>query len=317
MVDDSMVMRRAVGVLAVLLGACAVTSHPTQKAKLGVSRSSKELLAVIDQPGPLSLKTVVSSDWAIDRSGLINLDHPRARQAGLKDGDEPIQIYFHVLQHPQRGTFIVDTGVENALRDAPDQAVLHGFLASAMHTDKLRIHAPLGAYLAANNLTLAGVLLTHLHADHVMGLPDIARNTPLYVGPGEAQARGFMNVAAQPVTNDFLEGLPPLSELQFRPDPTGRLTGVLDLFGDGSLWVLHAPGHTPGSLAFVARTQQGPVLLTGDTCHTAWGWRHDVEPGSFTGDQSGNARSLAQLRALAREHPNMEVRLGHQLLTVK
>jgi hypothetical protein len=52
--------------------------------------------------------------------------------------------------------------------------------------------------------------------------------------------------------------------------------------------------------------------LTGDTCHTAWGWENDVEPGSFTADHPGNAESLARLRTLVREHPAIEVRLGHQ-----
>ena len=88
--------------------------------------------------------------------------------------------------------------------------------------------------------------------------------------------------------------------------------GVIDVFGDGSLWALYVPGHTPGSTAFLARTPNGPVLMTGDTCHTRWGWEHDVEPGSFTADHEANARNLARLRRLAAEHPTIDVRLGHQ-----
>jgi hypothetical protein len=62
----------------------------------------------------------------------------------------------------------------------------------------------------------------------------------------------------------------------------------------------------------LARTPEGPVLLVGDTCHTVWGWEHDVAPGSFTSDHPRNRESLEKLRALAREHPNMTIRLGHQ-----
>jgi hypothetical protein len=54
--------------------------------------------------------------------------------------------------------------------------------------------------------------------------------------------------------------------------------------------------------------------MTGDTCHTAWGWNNDVEPGSFTMDRKQNIVSLERLRRLAREHPAMAVRLGHQWL---
>jgi glyoxylase-like metal-dependent hydrolase (beta-lactamase superfamily II) len=89
---------------------------------------------------------------------------------------------------------------------------------------------------------------------------------------------------------------------------------VLDVFGDGSFWAISAPGHTPGSIAFLARTPHGPVLLTGDVCHTAWGWQHGVEPGTFSDDLAGSADSLARLERFVRRHPSIEVRLGHQQL---
>jgi hypothetical protein len=56
------------------------------------------------------------------------------------------------------------------------------------------------------------------------------------------------------------------------------------------------------------------VLLTGDACHTAWGWEHGVEPGTFSDDQQESAVSLDRLRQLAAKHPTMQVRLGHQAL---
>src|SRR6185369_8595257 len=94
--------RRWPWILAVLAAAgllvargCALTSHPTQPSTLGTSSSSARLLEVIDQPGVLTVETVASADWAVDRGGLINLKNPKAVE--LKDGIEPIQIYFHAL----------------------------------------------------------------------------------------------------------------------------------------------------------------------------------------------------------------------------
>jgi N-acyl homoserine lactone hydrolase len=298
--------------LLLLLSGCTITSHEAQQVRMGKQARSRDLIALIDKPGPIEVESVNSSDWVIDRAGLINLDHPRAQEAGLKDGDEPIQIYFHVITHPTRGVFVVDTGVETALRDAPDQAVVHGMMASAIHVDRMRIHEPLGAWLKDRRATLAGVLLTHMHLDHVLGLPDVPNSTPVYVGPGEPRQRAFLNVLVQSATDAMLKGKGPLQELSFTRDADGRFQGVLDLFGDGSLFALHVPGHTQGSLAFLARTSDGPVLITGDTCHTVWGWQHDVEPGKFTSDRAGNAKSLAALRRLVREHPQVKVLLGHQ-----
>jgi glyoxylase-like metal-dependent hydrolase (beta-lactamase superfamily II) len=293
---------------------CTASSHATQASTLGRASRASELLAHLEQPGPIEAETVNSTSWAVTRAGLINLDHPKAKEAGLHDGDEPIEVTFHVIRHPRFGTFLIDTGVERALRDAPDQAAIQGLVASELHVEKMKFEKPLGDWLAEHPGPVAGVFFTHLHLDHVSGAPDLPKGTPLYAGPGETKDRAFLNLFTRGSLNRALDGLPPVSEWTFTPDADGRFAGVVDVFGDGSLYALWMPGHTPGSTAYLARTPQGPVLFTGDTSHTAWGWEHDVEPGDFTGDQEGNAQSLAVLRALVKEHPSISVRLGHQRL---
>ncbi len=300
--------------LALLGSACAYTGHAAQPSALGVPSSSGKLLAVLDQPGPLEVETVASTDWAVARAGLIDLDHPKARAAGLVDGDEPIQIFFHVVRHPRQGTFLIDTGVERALRDAPDRAAIRGPVARLVHADAMKFHEPLGDFLARERRPIAGVFFTHLHFDHVSGVPDVPRGTPLYAGPGETTGRSWMNLFTRPSVDRALAGQAAISEWPFHPDPDGRFAGVVDVFGDGSLWAIWTPGHTPGSTAYLARTPAGPVLFTGDTCHTAWGWENGVEPGYFTADRAANARSLQQLERLVAEHPRVDVRLGHQRL---
>jgi glyoxylase-like metal-dependent hydrolase (beta-lactamase superfamily II) len=305
-------MKRRWWILAalVVLGAlvargCALTSHPTQPSALGKSSSTEELLKVIDQPGLLTVETVASADWEVDRGGLINLERAKA----LKDGLEPIQVYFHAIRHPTRGLFIIDTGVEKALRDAPDKAALGGIFARFAHTERMKVRLPLAEFLAQNP-PLQGVFFTHLHLDHLTGMRDVPETTPLYAGPHEAGQVSFINMMIRGTTNQELEGRAPLSEWQFQPD--ARFQGVIDVFGDGQFWALYVPGHTAGSTAYIARTATGPILFTGDTCHTRWGWENSVEPGSFTGDRAANRDSLLRLKALAAEHPAMQIRLGHQ-----
>jgi glyoxylase-like metal-dependent hydrolase (beta-lactamase superfamily II) len=294
------------------LSGCAVTGHSTQPSKLGTSRSSDDLLKVISQPGPIELESIASSDWQVDRSGLINLNNPRAKEAKLEDGPEPIQIYFHVLRHPTLGTFLVDTGVEKALRDDRDHAALSWLVVKYIKPETMTYHQTLGDWLAQQPVAPKGVFLTHLHLDHIMGMPDLPPNTPIYAGPGETTARSFKNLFTQGSSDRELEKLGPLNELAFQPDSAGRFEGVLDVFGDGSLWALWVPGHTPGSIAYVVRTPKGPVLLTGDASHTRWGWEHDVEPGTFSGDISRSARSFARLKAFAASVPDLSVHPGHQ-----
>jgi N-acyl homoserine lactone hydrolase len=298
--------------LALALTGCAASTHPALPSPLGAPSRGAALLAVIDEPGPVEVESIVSTQWAVTRAGLINLDAPKAKAAGLKDGDEPIQVFFHVVHHPRFGMFIIDTGVERALRDAPEKAALRGVMASYLHTEKMDFARPLGDWLAAQHEPLRGVFFTHLHSDHVAGAPDLPKTTPIYVGPGETTDRAFLNMFTQGPTDRALDGLPTLAEWRYQKDPDGRFEGVVDVFGDGSFWALWTPGHTRGSSAYLARTPKGPVLFTGDTAHTKWGWDNDVEPGSFTADHEKNVESLERLRRLVREHPAVDVRLGHQ-----
>lgn len=296
---------RIVVLMALSCAACRVTSTSARPAERGTLVTAAAMEASLEAPGPIRFERVIAADWAVERSGLINLDHPRAEAAGLEDGDEPIQIYLYVLRHPEHGVFFVDSGVEHALADgdASDSA-LSSLVASAMGMEKLKVHQDTKSWIEANEAP-AGVFLTHLHLDHVMGLVDVPDGTPVYIGPGEHEASMFMNMFVQGTTDRELEGLD-LQTFEVAP------RSVLDVFGDGSLYAIHVPGHTPGSLAYVARTIDGPVLLAGDTCHTAWGWSNEVEPGSFTADHEQNAESLHALIELAKRHPSMAVHLGHQ-----
>ena len=298
---------------ALTLGAgCAASTHAAIPSSLGTPSSSDAMEAVIDRPGPITLEVVNSTDWVVPRSGVIDLDSPRAKAAGLKDGDEPIAVFTYVLRHPTRGVFLVDSGVTDRLVHDPAGAGVGLFVRWALHPEKMHVHETADQLVARLGTPLAGVLLTHAHLDHVSGMPAIPRGTPIYAGPNETTDRSFWNLFTQGTIDAFLAGQAPLQTWQYKPDPDGRTAGVLDVFGDGSLWAVLTPGHTPGSTAYVVRTPAGPVLLTGDASHTRWGWEHDVEPGTFSGDCPRSVGSLTSLRALAARHPGMTVRFGHQ-----
>lgn len=304
----------ALPLLAVLLllAGCAASRHAHEPADLGRAGSSAEMLATIERPGPVEVETVKAADWVVARSGLINLEHPEARAAGLEDGDEPIAIYLHVLRHPRFGTFIIDSGVESGFRDPDGNDRVGGLVASAMRTSDLQIHMTTAEWLAGREEPLAGVFLSHLHLDHVMGLPDVPPGTPIYAGPGETRASRFLHLFTRGTIDRMLEASGPIREWRYAEDAGGRFAGVVDVFGDASVWALHVPGHTPGSTAYLVRTPDGPVLYTGDASHTRWGWDHGVEPGTFSLDGPRSAQSLAALRQLAQDVPALEVRLGHQ-----
>lgn len=267
---------------------------------------------LIDQPGPVQLETINSADWAVSLSGLLNLESPAATQAGLKDHDEPIQIYAHLLKHPQRGNFIIDTGVSQKLLDDPGKEGVNWMIQKAMHTEKIKLRKSTAEIQRDMSGKLSGVFFTHLHLDHILGMPDIANDVPLYIGATESSGTSFKNMFVRGVTDQLLSNKQPLQEWYFQPDPQNKFEGIIDVFEDGSVFAISVPGHSPGSTAFLIRTTKGPVLLTGDACITRWGWEHTVEPGDFTADHERNLKNLQRMKELVARHPQIEVRFGHQ-----
>lgn len=298
--------------LALALHGCSITSHPVSKAGLGKPVNLAAMEKVIDLPGSVQLETINSADWSVSLAGLLNLNRPAAIQAGLKNRDEPIKIFAHVLRHPQYGIYLVDTGVSQQLVDDPEKFGWNWFLLKVIQMKSIRIQNSTAHILDGIHDKLSGVFFTHLHSDHISGLPDIGNDTSLYIGKGESSTRLFMNMFTHGASNKMLEGKPALQEWNFVTEHGEAFSGVVDIFGDGSVFAIGVPGHTPGSTAYLVRTPSGPVLLTGDTSHTRWGWEHGVEPGDYTRDNDRNLQSLQALKALVLRHPTIEVRLGHQ-----
>lgn len=290
------------------------SSHAVAPAGLGEPTSLDAIEAILDVPTEVRVETIVGADWEVDRSGLINLDNPEAKKAGLKDGPEPIQIYFHAIHHPTRGLYMIDSGVERALFDDPDHAAIRGLVARFMHKEKMKRGTDTAAWVAAQNEPVRGVFLTHLHLDHISGMRDVPKEADIFTGPGEASERGALNIFVSSSTDRALEGHGPLREWKFEKDSSGTFIGLLDVFGDKSVFAIHVPGHTAGSTAYLVRSTTGPILFTGDACHTAWGWEHGVEPGSFSHDIEASKAGLRALKGFVEKHPTIEVRLGHQKL---
>ena len=295
--------------LALFSNGCASTTHHASPGTLGHPSTLEAMETELDRPGPVTIERIVAADWTVDLGGMLDLDDARAKAAGLEDRPEPIHLYLYVLRHPKYGAFLVDSGIQAAFRTG-ERTIVAGLVASFMNTDALVVHHDTAKWLSSEETVPAGVLMTHLHLDHILGLPDLPTGTKVYVGPGEAEDSKFGYLFTQGTTDRALDG----KDLRSLPasTPDGGFAGVLDLFGDGSVWALHAPGHTAGSLIFIVRSTEGPAMMVGDTCHTAWGWDHDVTPGTFTADHEKNAESLAAARALAERHPTMRVYLGHQ-----
>ena len=297
--------------LLLILG-CTVTSREPAPSLMGTPASLAALhQAMTQNENVVSFSRIKAADWEVPLSGLINLQHPKAIAAGLEDKSEKIGLYFYSIIHPDKGHYLIDSGVEQRFKSDSKNAVLRGFIASMADIDKMVVAIDTKDWLSSQAEPVKGVFLTHLHLDHILGLPDVDSELPVYIGPNEHSAKKFDYLLLQGITDEALLSTD-LQSLSFQSIGEAGITGVLDVFGDGSFFALHVPGHTPGNLAFVAITKDGPVLVTGDSSHTKWGWENAVEPGSFSADLEMSGVGLLALKDLVVKHPTTKVYFGHK-----
>ena len=135
------------------------------------------------------------------------------------------------------------------------------------------------------------------------------------MGAGEAQERSRANLVLGRPADAALRGYGPLREWRFQPDPDGRFAGVLDVFGDGSIWAISTPGHSAGSTAYLVNAVDGPKLVVGDAVSTRLGWEQQMPQPVAPAARAAAETSAERLRSFAAAHPNLEVFLGHQSRT--
>jgi len=291
--------------IILLLAGCSASDVETIESDLGTPSTMEKLQASLSQPGIIKFEKITAANWVAPLSGVINLDHPKAIAAGLEDREEPVQIFVYVLQHPTAGTYLIDAGMSERFLDPANNPDVSFIIKKAMNLAAMETLVTVKQMMEKYQ-TIDGVLLTHIHLDHIMGLTELPESVPVYIGPGDASSKRFLHMLLRGSTNRLLANTSVLQELQFEN------TNILDVFGDGSLWAISAPGHSPGSVAFLARTTEGPQLMVGDVTHTRWGWDNLVEPGAFTHDIPLNAASLKMLGALVEKNPEINVHPGHQ-----
>lgn len=290
-----------------LICGCQASNKSTVASTLGAEVIEAQMLEALKKPGVIVFQKNTAAHWQVPLSGLLNLDHPKAKAAGLEDREEPIDIYTYSLVHPTAGTFLVDSGVSESFKHAQANPDIGTLVNAVMHFDELKVvntTRDIGNALAG----IDGVFLTHLHMDHILGLTDLDKNVPVVAGPGESTLQTLLNAFTQGTTNRLLKRQEKLEEWHFGE------SGILDVFGDGSLFAIHAPGHTPGTTAYVANTITGVHMMLGDVTHTKWGWDNNVEPGTFSHQPAESAQALARLKALASAIGDIHVHPGHQPL---
>ncbi|KAJ6590550.1 beta-lactamase-like protein [Mycena vulgaris] len=117
--------------------------------------------------------------------------------------------------------------------------------------------------------TISAVIWSHAHFDHTGDMSKFPSSTDLVFGEDMVKTTCTSDSSSQLLESDIAGRK--LVEVDFANLQLefGGLKAH-DFFGDGSLYVLNAPGHLAGHVCALARvTPTSFVLLGGDTCHHA------------------------------------------------
>jgi glyoxylase-like metal-dependent hydrolase (beta-lactamase superfamily II) len=132
---------------------------------------------------------------------------------------------------------------------------------------------------------ISTVVLTHCHFDHTAHVKEIAHMCQANVAIHTLDAPGLLDDARN-------------LAMHFGSRSPGIVPDIILKEGDliSGLYVLHTPGHTPGSICLFAEQEQ--VLISGDTVFTDGGFgRYDFVGGSRT----ELARSIDRLSLISVE----------------
>ena len=213
----------------------------------------------------------------------------------------PMPVWTYAIAHPE-GLFVVDAGATPDYRDdaswEPDR--LAGWLVRSFIELDVSANETLPARLRALGLSpddVRAVLLTHQHIDHTAAVP-LLPSAEVYTTRAEdamADQIGAMSWRWRP------------EEARVRHADVGGtvfeagLGRGHDLTTDGSLRVVHTPGHTPGSVSVRLRTDQGDLWFTGDTAFSYTAMHPDAPTAGIHTDMPAVRRLQRVFAALRAE----------------
>lgn len=202
---------------------------------------------------------------------------------------QPFAVPCYLVVHP-KGTLMWEAGL------IPDSQV--NGTTQGISTVKKTLKSQLAAvgYSAADIKYLA---LSHLHSDHTANANDFAGSTWLVhqverdamFAPAPAGGRGGRGGPVAPATFNKLKA-----------SKTTILTDKdFDVFGDGTVVIQYAPGHTPGhQILFLRLKDSGPILIAGDLYHLPQEINMHRFP-SFEFDKEQSAVSRAKVEAFVKQ----------------
>lgn len=192
----------------------------------------------------------------------------------------------YLVVHP-KGRLMWDSGINDNVATMPE-----GFQRSKV-SPRYMLRKPLRVALAeigVDPALIEHVAFSHTHGDHV-GNANLFTGARFYIQQAEYDAAFGPDAATK-------WNFEVTSYDKLRASETVKLNGDHDVFGDGSVFIVSTPGHTPGHQSLLVRLPKtGPVILSGDMVHLQENWVERRVP-SFNFDREESLKSMNRIAVI-------------------
>jgi len=218
--------------------------------------------------------------------GMIRLTSIEAFSVSEDETDvRDMIVPCYIIEH-EKGRLLWDGGLASATAEN------EGWQGEEM---LLRLDRTFSEQLADIDLNLGSfdfVAYSHMHFDHI-GVANEVEGATLIIQKAEYDAAFADTVDLPGFVPALYEGLRDAERI--------TIEGDHDVFGDGRVQILSAPGHTPGhQVLFVDLENNGPVVLSGDLYHFAISRRERRVP-AFNFDAEATLESMDRVEAFLTE----------------
>jgi glyoxylase-like metal-dependent hydrolase (beta-lactamase superfamily II) len=248
------------------------------------------------------------------RCGSVVLPEFLAVRGAFSAAPHRISHSAVLIRHP-KGTFLYDSGLCSDI-----EFFLLGQSWFFFQTrGKFRMEQPIRDHLQRLNMRpkdLAFVLLSHLHWDHVAGIPDL-HGVPLCINELEFDAanQGLLDRDNRLVRHLLSDN--PLTLFNLTGPAYEGFRSSYDLFGDGSIVIVPLPGHTAGHVGmFINRAHGSRLFLIGDAAWSADNYTRPATMHPFlwslvTSDDATARQTLIELHHFSQQHPEVPLIAMH------
>jgi glyoxylase-like metal-dependent hydrolase (beta-lactamase superfamily II) len=225
----------------------------------------------------------------------------------------PVPIPAFLIEHPGAGRFLVDTGFHPSVAIDPKQNL--GPFFGRLYDIQMKPEQAIPAQLRGRGIDpheIRLVVMTHLHLDHASAISEFT-NAVFVLGEGEWAAVHEPRPTLHGYVRRHMEHAVDYREVMY-DDPSvdsySTFARSVDLFGDGSVRLVHTPGHSSGHQSLVLRLGDREALLAGDAIYFLR-TLEDERRGLAMADEHLWRRSLREIQLYRREHPDALIVPGH------